>query len=157
MYNKILGKRRVFKSGNTYRKEWIDKGILNLSKWVDRVNHVFPGFILDYGLDDNCMFIIMRNLEGTPADKIIHDDLFIEKMIDFCINNIKHTAPLAHMDWSMSNIIVNDNTIEMVDWDNLGMYPYSLVEYKLNHDLKLAFGNKLNHYIYLEKYNVRKF
>ena len=52
---------------------------------------------------------------------------------------------------------MNDNTIEMVDWDNLGMYPYSLVEYKLNHDLKLAFGNKLNHYIYLEKYNVRKF
>jgi len=157
MYNNFRGPRRVYKLNDIYRKEWLNIDIFSLSRWVDRMDKVFPGYVLNYGLTEKCMFIDMKNIIGIPANQIIHDQEFIKKIINFCIDNIKQTKPFAHMDWSMSNIIVNDDRMQMVDWDALKRYPYSLIEYKLNNDLELAFGNKLQNYISLEEYGVQKF
>lgn len=157
MYNNFRGPRRVYKLNDIYRKEWKNIDIFSLSKWVNRMHKVFPGYVLDYGLTENCMFIDMKNIKGIPADQIIHDQNFIKEIITFCIDNIQQTKPFAHMDWSMSNIIVNDDHKQMVDWDALKRYPYSLIEHKLNEDLNLAFGDKMKNYISLEEYGVQKF
>jgi len=157
VYNNFKGRRRVYKLDDFYRKEWEIKDIFSLQKWAYRMDKVFPGYVLDYGLNDSHMFVDMKFIKGVPANQIIHDQEFIKKIINFCIDNIKQTIPFAHMDWSMSNIIVSDDHMEMVDWDALRLYPYSLIEYKLNNDLELAFGNKIQNYISLEEYGVQKF
>jgi tRNA A-37 threonylcarbamoyl transferase component Bud32 len=48
---------------------------------------------------------------------------------------------MYHGDWTLSNIIINGDTMTMVDWDNLGSYPVDQVYKKLQSDLKSAFGD----------------
>lgn len=130
-----------------YRKEWhyIDQ------KWlIDHVHlleQVVPGYLVRYGCEDESMFIEMKILSGTPASVFEHTDEFIKKIYAFCIQNIHSTLPYVHGDWVLSNIIINDDNIQMCDWDNLGIYPLDEVQKKLVYDLESAFGKKFKEVI----------
>ena len=47
---------------------------------------------------------------------------FITKVYNFCIDNIRETAPYAHYDWSLDNIIIDGDNLQLIDWDLCAIY-----------------------------------
>jgi len=136
--------RCVYKLSDRYRKEWTYKDELWLSAHVDLLNKIKPNFVLAHGVKDNSMFIETKIVPGVAASTLDHTPEFIKRIYMFCINNINQTAPYAHGDWVLSNIVVDGDNIEMIDWDNLNLYPKTIAYNKLHNDLKSAFGDKFD-------------
>ncbi len=133
--NKAKG-RKVYFCGDRYRKVWENK-IDWIYTHVKILNRVMPGFVIDYGND----YIDYKVIEGVTANTVEHTDKFINKIYNFCLENIKATKPWVHGDWVLSNIIIQpDNTMLMIDWDNIGIYREEEYLNKLHTDLISAFG-----------------
>ena len=133
--NKAKG-RKVYFCGDRYRKVWENK-IDWIYTHVKILNRVMPGFVIDYGND----YIDYKVIEGITANTVKHTDEFINKIYNFCLENIKATKPWVHGDWVLSNIIIQpDNTMLMIDWDNIGIYREEEYLNKLHTDLISAFG-----------------
>ena len=133
--NKAKG-RKVYFCGDRYRKVWENK-IDWIYTHVKILNRVMPGFVIDYGND----YIDYKVIEGVTANTVEHTDKFINKIYNFCLENIKATKPWVHGDWVLSNIIIQpDNTMLMIDWDNIGIYREEEYLSKLHTDLISAFG-----------------
>ena len=136
--------RRVYKGLNFYRKEWLFEDHNYFKKHLEIMEEILPGYILNSGCGDGRMFLDLRIIPGIPANTFEHTDAFIEKIYNFCLKNIEETKPYAHCDWVLSNIIIDGDKIEMVDWDNVGVYQPSDVFEKLHSNLKSAFGDKFD-------------
>ena len=129
--------RSVYFCETHYRKIWdnIDPGWITAH--VADLNRIFPGYVLNNGHD----WIDFKIVSGTPASQLPHTPDFVERIHSFCLSQIEETTPWYHGDWTLSNMIVDGDTITMIDWDNLGCYPKEEVYTKLNLDLKSAFGD----------------
>ena len=135
--NKAKG-RKVYFCGDRYRKVWENK-IDWIYTHVKILNRVMPGFVIDYGND----YIDYKVIEGVTANTVEHTDKFINKIYNFCLENIKATKPWVHGDWVLSNIIIQpDDTMIMIDWDNIGIYREEEYLNKLHTDLISAFGEE---------------
>ena len=133
--NKAKG-RKVYFCGDRYRKVWENK-LDWIYTHVKILNRVMPGFVIDYGND----YIDYKVIEGVTANTVEHTDKFINKIYNFCLENIKATKPWVHGDWVLSNIIIqSDDTMVMIDWDNIGIYREEEYLNKLHTDLISAFG-----------------
>ena len=133
--NKAKG-RKVYFCGDRYRKVWENK-IDWIYTHVKILNRVMPGFVIDYGND----YIDYKVIEGVTANTVEHTDKFINKIYNFCLENIKATKPWVHGDWVLSNIIIQpDDTMILIDWDNVGIYREEEYLSKLRTDLISAFG-----------------
>jgi len=130
----IVKGRTVFLLEDRYRKVWTNPD--NIEAHVLVLKCLMPGYILDYGKD----YIDYKIVKGTPASEIPHTDEFARKIYNYCLRQIKETAPWAHGDWVLSNIIVDGDTMTMVDWDNVGCYSQFEIKAKLEKDLVSAFG-----------------
>jgi RIO-like serine/threonine protein kinase len=136
--------RRVYKLENCYKKVWhyIDKEWL---EWhVDVLDNIMPDYVQSHGIEDGNMYICFNIVPGKPASEFEHTPEFVDKIYNFCVNNIKETSPYAHGDWVLSNIIIDGDNMYMIDWDNVGIYNPKEVITKLNSDLKSAFGDKID-------------
>ena len=129
--------RLVFLDGDRYVKVWGNRPTMWIHEHVQLLQTHVPGFVIDCG--DN--WISYNIIPGVPASEFPHTLDFVKRIHDFCIGQIKETHPWYHGDWTLSNMIINGNTITMVDWDNLGQYPEDEMQSKLNSDLKSAFGD----------------
>ena len=133
--NKDKG-RKVYFCGDRYKKVWENK-LDWIYTHVKILNRVMPGFVIDYGND----YIDYKVIEGVTANTVKHTDEFINKVYNFCLENIKTTKPWVHGDWVLSNIIIQpDSTMTMIDWDNVGVYREETYLNKLHTDLISAFG-----------------
>lgn len=137
--------RKVYrKDDNTIRKIWFKK---DLSWGIDHkaiLDQINPGYIKEVGFEKGYLWIDYRFVEGTPANKYEHDSFFIKKITDFCLSSILDTAPYVHGDWVLSNMLIKDESITLIDWDNVGIYPKDEVMAKLKNDLQSAFGEKFD-------------
>jgi len=119
-------RRKVFKLKDRYRKEWpagekfyfagntLDQHILLLDKFM-------PGYVLDYGFTKNGFFIDYKILPGIPLE-LCNYQAIKEDVINICIEHLKTTWPYAHYDWSKSNILVDHDSVHLIDWDNIQDY-----------------------------------
>lgn len=137
-------KRAVFKQGNVYKKIWYFKDLKWLDKHVELLNRFVPGYLIDHSHDESSMWIMLNAIKGTPASELEHTPEFVSKVYNFCLQNIKDTAPFAHGDWVLSNIIVDGDHMQMCDWDNLNLWPAGAIKKKMKSDLKSAFGDKFD-------------
>lgn len=106
---------------------------------------LMPGYITNHGWTDDMMYLEVKELPGIPANskQFKHTPEFVERIVNFCKTNIEQTKPYAHMDWVLSNILIDGDNMYMIDWDNVGMFSRRQIVNKLNRDLKSAFGRKL--------------
>lgn len=142
-----IKKRKVYKGNRIYKKVWLfcdSEWIQNLVALLDRL---LPGYVVDYGFDENKMYMTVNEIRGNPVNTYEHTDKFIKEIVNFCKENIEKTQPYAHMDWVLSNIIDTGEGYELVDWDNLQMVSLEEARKKLRHDLLSAFGEKINDYM----------
>ncbi len=137
-------KRSVFELEDCFRKVWEYKDVALLEKHVSIMKGIWPEYVLRYGWTDNTMWLDIKKVQGIEASKLEHTDEFMKKVYNFCLENIKKTAPYAHYDWVLSNIIVDGDNMFLVDWDNVGIYTYEDIHKKLISDLKSAFGEKFD-------------
>ena len=144
--NKKKG-RKVYALEDRFRKVWAVVNETKLKRQVTIMNRILPGYILDWGVEETTQFIDVIKVPGITANKFEHTPEFIKKVHEFCLHNIKETYPYAHFDWVLSNILVDGDTMHMIDWDNVNRYTRAQSKHKLNSDLKKSFG---------EKYKVHK-
>lgn len=130
--------RQTYLCKDCYRKVWYSSTPKWICDHVQLLNQLVPGYVTDSGNN----WIEFNIICGTTAQTFEHTNEFIQLIYQFCLDNIKATAPYVHGDWTLSNIIISD-TDEMVmcDWDNVGHYPNEEVMAKLHRDLTSAFGN----------------
>ena len=130
--------RTVYFCGDRYKKVWNNKAdwIYTHVKILDRI---VPGFVIGHGSD----YIEYKVVQGVTANTFEHTDEFIRKVYNFCLSTIKQTRPWVHGDWVLSNIVIQpDNTMIMIDWDNVGIYREEEYLNKLHTDLISAFGEE---------------
>ena len=128
--------RATFFCGDRYRKEWYNVSATWIRNHVQLLNKLVPDYVLGFG--DN--WIEYKIIPGVPASTLSHSPEFVNRVYRFCLDSIAETSPYVHGDWSLSNIIVNGDTLKLCDWDNLGIYPMDEVKAKLISDLTNAFG-----------------
>jgi RIO-like serine/threonine protein kinase len=136
--------RFVYFCDDRYKKIWRNQNSDWIKNHVSKLDQLLPGYVLDYGNN----WIDFRIIKGTLVSTLPHTDELIKKVYKFCIDNIAKTSPYAHGDWTLSNMIINGDTILLCDWDNVGIYPQDEIMQKLNNDLESAFGDKFKKVIY---------
>lgn len=136
--------RSVYELEDCYRKVWHVKDREILEKHVSIMNDLMPGYVLNYGYTRDEMWLDVKKIEGTTANTFEHTPEFVERIYKFCLDNIEQTYPYAHYDWVLSNMIINNNNIQLIDWDNVGIYSKEEIMKKLHADLKSAFGDKFD-------------
>lgn len=150
----IQKRRQTWRFENFYRKVWNIYDPAWLFGHVEMLNKAVPGYVLNQGIDDRSMWIDYKIIEGRPASTFEHTDQFVQRIYDFCLQNIRDTLPYVHGDWVLSNIIINGDQISMCDWDNINIYPIDEVMKKLHKDLKSAFGDRFNRVIFHDSTGV---
>lgn len=140
----IEKQRKVYKGNGFYRKEWSFENKEYYDEHIDIMEELRPGYILNSGCANGKMFVELKEVPGVPASKFEHTSEFIIKIYNYCLKNIEETQPYAHGDWVLSNIIIDGDKIEMVDWDNVSVYQPTVVLDKLHSDLRSAFGEKFD-------------
>lgn len=130
-------KRAVFlKDSDTIRKFWYDKDSVWMKQHAEILINVQPGYVKYVGEN----YIDFTRYLGQPASTFKHTPQFRDEVCKFCLAQINSTLPFAHGDWVLSNIIIDGNTMRMVDWDNVGIYDTKTIYTKLKADLQSAFG-----------------
>ncbi len=138
----LFKKRSVYKSNDFIRKYWHDKKLDWLQQHVYIVQQFAPDLILRSGQDYTGVYIDMKIVQGKMASTFPHTNEFITRIYNFCLKNIEETKPFFHGDWTLSNMIIDGDTITMIDWDNIGIYPVDDVMKKLKNDMMSAFGDR---------------
>lgn len=128
--------RAVYFNNNCYVKVWTDATPKWISEHVNLLRKLVPDYVIDFGGN----WISFKVVPGTPASEFPHTPEFVERIHKFCLSQIESTKPWYHGDWTLSNMIINGDSIAMVDWDNVGQYTREEVENKMRADLKSAFG-----------------
>ena len=136
--------RKVFELEDRFRKEWTVIDRERLEEHIIILDEVMEGWVIDWGVDDEKMFIEYHKVPGTPASEFVQTPQFIKKIYDFCKFTINETSPYAHYDWVLSNIMIDGDKMYMVDWDNVGLYNEEQIMTKLHSDLTSAFGDKFD-------------
>ena len=136
--------RKVFELEDRFRKEWTVIDRERLEEHIIILDEVMEGWVIDWGVDDEKMFIEYHKVPGTPASEFAHTPQFIKKIYDFFKFTINETSPYAHYDWVLSNIMIDGDKMYMVDWDNVGLYNEEQIMTKLHSDLTSAFGDKFD-------------
>lgn len=131
-------KRSVFYTGQSYIKCWDDVKPQWISEHVKLLNTLVPNYVIEHGGN----WIEFNIVHGTLANTVEHTDDYCKMIYNFCKAQIEETKPYVHGDWVLSNMIITDNGIKMIDWDNVGIYDKILVEQKLEKDLISAFGKE---------------
>lgn len=131
--------RRVYYCGNRYHKVWDNKTPDWVESHVLLLNKVVPGYVLESG---DC-WIDYTIIPGTPVSHLLHTPDLMKQVYNFCLDNIQKTHPYAHGDWSLSNMLIDGDSIRMCDWDNLGIYPADEVHAKMRQDLLDGFGRSV--------------
>ena len=116
-WNKI---RTVHNYKTHYRKHWNYTDPEWFYTHLEIVNKFRPGFVINSRLTKKAMWIDYKVIPGQKASHpdFVRDEQFISRIYDFVISNIKETYPYCHGDWALGNIIIDDNNLELVDWDN---------------------------------------
>lgn len=130
--------RIVYKDKDKYIKVWTEIKPMWISNHVKLLREVCPNLVDDYGGN----WIRYNEIKGVTAHHVEHTDDFIRKVYKFCLETIEQTKPYVHGDWVLSNIIVHNNTLYMIDWDNIGIYPEQEYMSKLHSDLYSQFGDR---------------
>ena len=90
---------------------------------MEIVNKLFPGYILDYKVYSNSIWIDYNIIKGVPASEVFpKTPEFMKKVYRFCIDHYQKTAPYAHGDWILENIMVDGDNFKLIDWDHLDIY-----------------------------------
>ena len=124
---KLNDKNKVFKLKDRYRKEWPDLNISryfagnNLDQHIMLLDKFMPGYVLDYNLIKNGFFIDYKILPGIPLELCVNK-VIKEDVVNICIEHLKTTWPYAHYDWSINNILVDHDSVHLIDWDNIQDY-----------------------------------
>jgi RIO-like serine/threonine protein kinase len=131
--------RLVFYNNDHYVKVWNQDTITLewINEHVQLLKNLVPGYVIDHGSN----WIAFKEINGIPANLFDHSLEFMQRIRQFCLDNIKQTYPYAHGDWTLSNMIVDHDKITMIDWDNVGIYTEEEVYNKMHSDLKSAFGD----------------
>jgi RIO-like serine/threonine protein kinase len=133
----IEKRRQVYYCGDRYRKVWDNTVSSNwIKEHVHLLKQIVPGHVLDYS---DC-WIEYAVVPGTLVSELTHTPELVKKVYNFCLDNILETYPYVHGDWALSNMLIDNDTIRMCDWDNLGIYPMAEVINKLHEDLTSSFG-----------------
>jgi RIO-like serine/threonine protein kinase len=135
--------RATYFCGDRYRKVWTNTTPKWISDHVQLLKEQVPNYVLDFGNN----WIDYKIIEGTPASKFPQTPEFIERIYDFCLDNVTEILPYVHGDWTLSNMIIDGDKITMCDWDNLGIYPMDEVYDKLHRDLLSSFGDPFLKYM----------
>ena len=135
-------KREVYKLDDRYRKVWYVDDEFALEEHVSILDKVIPGYVIDYGVTQNSMFIDYHIVPGKPANKVPHTPEFFKRIYNFCHETLDQTLPYAHYDWVLSNIMLDGNNTYLVDWDNVGIYSPEEIQTKMESDLRSAFGER---------------
>jgi RIO-like serine/threonine protein kinase len=128
--------RRTYFCEDRYKKVWDSTSPDWISEHVELLKKHVPGYVLDFGTN----WIDYTIIPGVPASTLSHSPEFINRVYQFCLDSIVETSPYVHGDWTLSNILVDGDTLRLCDWDNLGIYPMDEVKSKLISDLTSAFG-----------------
>ena len=128
------------KDEDTVRKIWYNRPFEWLDEHCWMLDQVNPGYAKKIGWEEDHVWMDMRFIEGRLASTFPHTTDFVYKIMDYVNKQYQTTMPYAHGDWVLSNIIINGDIIEMIDWDNLGKHPKFFVKRKIKSDLKSAFG-----------------
>lgn len=129
--------RAVFLLDNgLYRKYWYNQTAEWINGHVALLNKCVPDYVNASG--DN--WIEFNPVPGTLASTYKHTPEFVQLIYNFCLDNIKQTMPYSHGDWALSNMLIDNGTIRMCDWDNIGVRNADDVLAKLTSDLSDAFG-----------------
>ena len=130
--------RKIEKLKDRYRKTWYGEdpeqklGTKNLYEHIRLLNKFNPGYVLDYNLNDKEMVIDYKILPGIRMGDINYDDDFKEKIYNYCSSHILSTWPYAYFEWNPWNILIDGDSIHLIDWDNFQHAKRSL---KSMHDL----------------------
>lgn len=143
----ISRKREVWLLNDRYRKIWRYLRLDLLTRHVRLVNLAFPGYIIDHGYDQEHMWVDYRIIEGVRVDTLLLDDEKILKIYNFCLKNIRETAPFYHGDWNLSNIIVNEDNFTLVDWDTINTDTEDKMLIKMHFDLRSSIGSRFDKFI----------
>jgi hypothetical protein len=130
--------RKIEKLKDRYRKTWYGEdpeqklGTKNLDEHIRLLDKFNPGYVLDYNLNDKEMVIDYKILPGIRMGDINYDDEFKEKIYNYCSSHIVSTWPYAYFEWNPWNILIDGDSIHLIDWDNFQHAKRSL---KSMHDL----------------------
>jgi len=140
--------RKVYDGGTFIRKVWSNHSLLSVASLAQRINSVFPNYIIDIGESSEGVFMDLTKLNGVLVSTLVQTDDLVKQVYKFCIDNMQHTLPYYHYDWALSNMIINNGKITLCDWDNLNLYTKSEAMQKLNDDLISAFGERYQRVIH---------
>ena len=139
-------KRKVIKLSDRYRKIWYGDnpqeklGTKNLNEHVRLLKRYVPDFVIDYGLSEEVMVIDYKIRPGNPLNYYELTSELKEKVRNYCIHSLNKTWPYAHRDWTPTNIIIDNDSIHLVDWDNIFL---ASKEYTI-HDMIDRIDEKIN-------------
>lgn len=135
----------VWEYENYFRKKWLYKDTQWLENHIKMLADIGPtGYVIDHGFDDNTMWIDTKKIKGQLADTFAQTDEFVSRITKFCLDHYKETKPYAHFDWKLNNMIVDNDEITLVDWDNCAVIQEGQVIDKMESDLKKSFGVKFD-------------
>ena len=156
VYNKLNPKkpirinhgRKMYKYKTHYRKTkdhqdyrfgkgmYGKEGGMSVDEHVNMVNKLFPGYILDYKVYSNSIWIDYKIIKGVPASEVFpKTPEFIKKIYRFCVDHYKKTAPFFHGDCTLENIMVDGDDLYLIDWDRCDLYSKEEVYTDLYEDL----------------------
>lgn len=140
-------KRAVFYDGQFYYKVWhyVDAGWFN--EHIELLKKYSPELIADYSIDKDSMTLKMNKVKGKPGYEFEPTLKFIDMIYKACIKNMIYTSPYMHGDWVLSNMIIDDDKVKFIDWDNLRIMNEADAMAKLHSDLKSAFVNDFERYL----------
>ena len=131
--------RTVYKYKTHYRKHWNWRETtetpivsLPLDEHIEVVNKFFPGFIIEHKVLKNSTWIDYNIVPGISAVEFPKEPEFIKKIYNFCLKNIEQTKPYAHFDWTLENIIINGDKMQLIDWDTCAIYTEKEVQKHFN-------------------------
>ena len=133
----------TYQSDNFFLKKYYDWTEDYHEKHTDCLERIFPGYILEAGVEEDHVWKKYKVLPGIPALEFEHTEEFILKILNFCINNYHQTYPYAHMEWSLANMLVDDETVHLCDWDSLAIYPPKKVWKAMHNQCFDMFGPRI--------------
>lgn len=140
-------KRSVFYDGKYYYKVWYYIDNLWFTNHIELLKKYAPNLIVSSFISDTSMTLKMNKVKGKLANEFEPNLKFIDLIYNSCIKNMQDTKPYMHGDWVLSNMIIDNNKVTFIDWDNLQIIDETSAMLKLHSDLKSAFVNDFEGYL----------